>query len=276
MNITSIESRFAEMGARFKCVLQPPSSNIWIHGIGRTLPYAMDIGRDRHGACFELRVPENVKSSLEPLVSQADPHQRHLLLMIRVAGDNPHLDRFLCGHDEKDWFVASVPGGASTIRQAFTALQPDAVRQALNGSGLSARKQFKRRNEVFLRQGEWFFLPEPDLMVDEFLILRQEPISRGAGKPHVVSELYRTGGRSVYVCRKHPNGITGDAYRSLLRQNPSAAGWGWNLRKRDPRVYARGEVHHPDHASLELPIWHRVHPNTENKSLGRSFVAFID
>lgn len=264
------------MGARFRMVSLPTARTIWTRDQGRILPYVMDIGRDRRGAVFELRAPENLQPSLEIIVSQVERQQRHLLLMVRRSGDQPQVDRFLCGHDERDWFVAGVPGGASSIRQAMTALQPPAVRAALERGGVASNKRFLRKNAAFLRQGEWFFIPEPEFHVDESLILRDEPISRGMGKPHRVDELYRTGGRSVYVCNQHPNGLVPEAYRRLLRQNPAAAGWGWQLRKRDPRVYARGAVHHSDHATLVLPVWHRVYPNTENESRGQVFLGFID
>jgi hypothetical protein len=50
------------------------------------------------------------------------------------------------------------------------------------------------------RQGEWFFLPAPDLKVDARLILHNEPLVRGTGgKPHWAEFCYRTGGEAVYV-----------------------------------------------------------------------------
>jgi hypothetical protein len=147
---------------------------------------------------------------------------------------------------------------------------------ALLEKGVSPKRQFWRRNDAFLRQGEWFFVPEPSIQVDDELILRHEPIQRGVGKPHYVDELFRTGGAVVYVCSRHPNGLRPEAYHRLIRLDPQAAGWGWRLRKRDPRVYARGMVRHPDHATIVLPGWHRVYPNTEDKSIGRQFMAFID
>jgi len=37
--------------------------------------------------------------------------------------------KFLCGHDERHWFVAAVPGrGVSNVRTAMEALKPAAVR----------------------------------------------------------------------------------------------------------------------------------------------------
>ena len=122
--------------------------------------------------------------------------ERHLLLTVR---DGQQFDRFLCGHDEREWFVAAVPGGASSVRQAMDALQPHGVREALARSHVSSRKRYSRKNRAFRRQGEWFFVPEPSFVAAEKLVLRNEPLQRGGGKPHMVEQLYRTGGEEVYV-----------------------------------------------------------------------------
>jgi hypothetical protein len=91
-------------------------------------------------------------------VMQSEPKQRHLLLFVRKPGEKPQLDRFLCGHDEHEWFVAAVPGGASSVRQAMDALQPTGVRDALTRTHVSSRKRYARKNRAFRRQGEWFFV----------------------------------------------------------------------------------------------------------------------
>ena len=64
------------------------------------------------------------------------PADRHLLLMVREGGEKP---KFLCGHDERHWFVAAVPESApvGTVRAAKEALKPAEVRtrQARLGLG---------------------------------------------------------------------------------------------------------------------------------------------
>jgi hypothetical protein len=80
---------------------------------------------------------------------QSEPKQRHLLLLVRKAADKPRLDRFLCGHDEREWFVAAVPGRASSVRQAMDALQPEAVRVALASQRVSSEKRYRRKNRAF-------------------------------------------------------------------------------------------------------------------------------
>jgi hypothetical protein len=50
------------------------------------------------------------------------------------------------------------------------------------------------------------------------------------GKPHMCEELYREGGTTVYVCTRHPNGLTTEEYRKLLQKTPEAAKWSWQAR----------------------------------------------
>jgi hypothetical protein len=276
MNANNLESKFATMGARLK-VREIPSH--WRQGDRTWISprdFAVDIQRDTRGEFFELRVPTHLSDSLEVSVPQIEPKQRHLLLQVRKSGAETQLDRFLCGHDEREWFVAAVPGGASSVRQAMDALQPVGVREALSRGHVSSRKRYARKNRAFRRQGEWFFVPEPSLVVNEKLILRDEPLRRGAGKPHLVEEIFRSGGETVHVCDRHPNGLTTDEYRAIIQRNPNAIRWRWRVMSRNPGVYARGTVRHSDHATITLPFWHRVLMNTENQSRTMTHVAFLD
>jgi len=156
------------------------------------------------------------------------------------------------------------------------ALQPQDVRDSLASNPVSSRKRYARKNRAFRRQGEWFFVPAPSVVVNEKLILRDEPLSRGRGKPHLVEQLHRTGGELVYVCATHPAGIAEAEYRKLIRSNPNAARWHWSRMVRNAGVYARGTVRHSDHATITLPFWHRVLMNTESQSRTMAHVAFLD
>jgi hypothetical protein len=138
MNAIQLESKFAALGARMK-VREIPSR--WRQGDRSWVTpkdFAMDLRRDGHGQFFELRVPTHLRELLEVTVMQTLPEQRHLLLAVR---DGKQFDRFLCGHDEREWFVAAVPGGASSVRQAMDALQPQGVREALARNQVSSRKR---------------------------------------------------------------------------------------------------------------------------------------
>lgn len=268
MNTNHIQSSFAAMGARFKTQMTADNPR------GMPSGYALDIQRDCLGDYFELRVTRARSNALEVTVPQADKRDRHLLLFVRQPDGIP--DRFLCGHDERAWFVAAVPGGASSVLQAKEALKPALVQARQNHVELPNRLRNRRRNPAFLRQGEWFFVPEALGLVNDKFILRHEPIRRGAGKPHIVEELYRTGGELVHVCTRHPNGLTKQAYTKLIESRPWALRWGWRVMRRNMRVYARGTVRHPDHATISLPTWHRVMMNTETQTDAMQNVAFID
>ena len=50
------------------------------------------------------------------------------------------------------------------VETAKAALQPPMVGR--RGRALPRKRRFDRRNEAFLRQGEWFFVPAPELRVD--------------------------------------------------------------------------------------------------------------
>jgi hypothetical protein len=269
MNANHLESKFAMIGARFKISVVPSQR--------RSTDYAMDIQKDRQGQLFELRVPDPMRDSLDVNVLQTDKRDRHLLLFVRPADGKAA--RFLCGHDEREWFVAAVPGGASTVVQAKEALKPVAVRTRQNLLGVPTRLRNRRKNAAFRRQGEWFFVPasawnrDP---INEKFVLYNEPLRRGAGKPHIVEQLFRVAGELVYVCSKHPNGVTEMRYRQLLQNRPGAAQWGWQALRRNPRVYAKGRIRHSDHATITLPDWHRVVLNTETETETMRNVAFID
>ncbi len=239
--------------------------------------YAMDIAHDRHGAFFELRVPELLRGTIDLTVMQTEKHDRHLLLLVRKeTGKGEVKDRFLCGHDERDWFVAAVPGGASSVTQAKEALKPSIVRAAQARAGLNGRQRNTRANRAFRRQGEWFFVEEPDLVVDAKLVLRDEPLSRGRGsKPHMVAELYRTGGETVYVHQRYPQGVRVDDYQRSIQRSETQQSQ-WRIMRRNAGVYVRGTVRHADHQTITLHTWHRVTMNTEAETRTMANVAFLD
>ncbi len=268
MNTNSIANQFARMGARFRLVRpdQLPTRR-------RRTDYALDITSDADGQIFELQLSAEREEQLDVSVLQCEHRDRHLLLLVKTPEAK---DRFLCGHDEREWFVAAVPGGASSVAQAKIALQPADVRAAGDRAGLNARQRTRRHNRAFVRQGEWFFVPAPGLRVDEKLILRNEPMSRGGGKPHMVAELYRFGGERVWVCQRFPNGLLEGEYHRAVAEIPEAKLWKWQHRVRNAGVFVRGTVRHRDHATITLHEWHRVWMNTETATRQMANVAFLD
>jgi hypothetical protein len=268
MNSKTIAKQFVQMGARFRIVR--PENVRWPT---RRADYALDVASDKWGQLFEMQLSAQREAELDLNVLQCDRHDRHLLLLVKTPTAN---DRFLCGHDEREWFVAAVPGGASSVVQAKLALLPAQVREAADHARLNQGQRIRRHNRAFIRQGEWFFVPVPGLQVEKKLILKHEPIRRGGGKPHLVAEVFRTGGEVVYACSRYPNGIAEAEYKQLVAANQQASRWGWQRRVRDAAVYARGTVRHRDHATITLHEWHRVWMNTEHTTRTMANVAFLD
>jgi hypothetical protein len=268
MDTNLLDIKFSRIGARLK-VADRPARRSRTSGV-----ISLDVQADRKGEFFEIiRQPG---AEAEIAVLDVQPADRHLLLMVREGGKK---HKFLCGHDERHWFVAAVPESApvGTVRQAKEALKPAEVRVAQSHLGLRAEARNRRKNAAYRRQGEWFFLPAPDIHVDEKLILHHEPLRRGnGGKPHWCEFCYRTGGETVHVCSRRPNGLLGAEYRRLLEDRPEAKHWGWRVMSRNAEVYVRGRVRHADHRTVTLHGWHRVLMNTENQSRAMRNVAFLD
>ena len=163
------------------------------------------------------------------------------------------------------------------MQQAKEALKPAEVQTAQARKRLKGKARSRRKNAAYRRQGEWFFLPTADVAVDEKLILRHEPLRRGnGGKLHWAEFCYRTGGETVYVCSRHPNGVTAAQYQKIVAGNPKAKSWGWRSMQRNPGVYVKGRIRHPDHATIILHGWHQVLMNTEGQSKAMRNVAFLD
>ncbi|HEX7312502.1 MAG TPA: hypothetical protein VF297_01095 [Pyrinomonadaceae bacterium] len=267
MDTGLLADKFARMGARVQVreVVNEPFR--W-----RPRPPGIDIGTDDHGEFFDIRVGDEERVEYE--VADLQPDMRHLLLLARRDGVK---EKYLCGHDERHWFVCAVPGASvSGVRTALEALQPFDERWIARNIRRQ-KNRFRRRNEAFVRQGEWFFVPDPAVVVPEWLVHRNEPLSRGAGsKPHVCQFAYRTRGIGVWVCTRFPVGVTFEQYDNIVKRNPKARNWNWQLFLRGAGVFARGTVRHADHKTVTLDGWHRVFMNLEHNAPFAPRVAFLD
>jgi hypothetical protein len=165
-----------------------------------------------------------------------------------------------------------------TVLQAKEALKPSEVHVAQGREKLRSNARNRRKNSAYRRQGEWFFLPAVWMMhVDEKRVLRNEPLSRGNGsKPHWVDYCHRRGGETVYVCRRHPSGVSEKEFHEINTANPQARLWGWRTMRRDMQVFVRGRVRHADHRTIVLSGWHSVHMNTEGQAKSATNVRFLD
>lgn len=269
-----VEKQFEKIGARVH--IHPPAPpSIWHRRQRVQAPpgLRMDVRQDRHGEYFAITVDER-QTALAVL--DAQPRERHLLLLSRSIARGTK-EKFLCGHDERHWFVAAVPGpSAATVLTAMEALKPPVVREAQARHAVSAHRRNRRHNPAFVRQGEWFFVPAETFRADGDEILQREPIRRGRGKAHLVEYLVRTGGETVYVSYLAPNGLSQSEYQALLARRPAAKRTRWQVMRRNAGVFARGRVWHPDHRTVTLNGWHRVLPNTETEAPAMRNVAFLD
>lgn len=203
------------------------------------------------------------------------PKERHLLLMVRSG--KGEVSKYLMGHDERHWFVAAVPEllPVRNVADAMEALKPIRVKNRQKRLGVTAKDRNRRHQEAYIRQGEWFFMPAPQLTTAGCVSHCNEPIQRGRGKPHFCEELIRKDGYSVWVHGIHaPNGLTQAAFKKLPRKVRET--FGWSTAFVSDFVYARGYVRHQDHKTIHLKEWHRVLPNTENKARAFEHLKFLD
>jgi hypothetical protein len=266
MDTNLLDLKFTRIGARLKIADRPSRRSRLV----RTL--SLDVQTDRKGEFFEI-VPA---PEAEVSVLDVQPRDRHLLLLVR---DGNEKSKFLGGHDERHWFIAGIPESApvGTVRQAKEALKPTEVQTAQAQKGLRATVCSRRTNAAYVRQGEWFFLPAAEMVVDDNLVLQNEPLTRGnGGKPHWAEFCYRTGGETACVCSRHPNGVTEKEYKGILARDKKAKGWGWRVMRRNPQVFVKGRIRHADHATVTLHGWHRVLLNTETQAKAMRNVAFLD
>lgn len=260
----ALEKQFARIGATLVVRPMRPAP-VWRPNPRR---YDVNVLTDpKHGEHFVISATPDAP---EMRVLNTDPDDRHLVL--HIAGDKGG-ERFLCGHDERHWFAAAVGERVSTVRDAKRALLPKTLREA----GLLDRTISTRHNDTFKRQGEWFFVPVNAGLLKargEFgTILKDEPLLRNRNaKPHMCSEVVRFGGTPVVIYKGIEYTIASwDIFLASLRKNNGRlAGRVLNVVK-DPEVYVRGQVRHPDHATLVLHGWHRVHANAEMRSENLSF-----
>ncbi|MDR2116381.1 MAG: hypothetical protein LBP87_08365 [Planctomycetaceae bacterium] len=262
--MNTLVKKFEKMGARAK--FTEVNDSIWNRFSGRRVQQGvrMNIQHDKKGTFFNVVAT----SAAEITVLDVQPKDRHLLVMAKITNEETNeveKEKFLCGHDERDWFIARIPENrsVSNVLTAKEALKPNIVITAQELKKVGNKKKNRHRNKAFIRQGEWFFVPAPEIEPPEWMILRDEPMVRtNGGKPHTAEYLYRTGGTSVYISHEYPNGLSEENYRRLLlKQKISASSF--QVRRLNMEVYVKGRITHPDHKTVLLNGWHRVMPNTE-------------
>jgi hypothetical protein len=257
MNTDILQRHFAAIGARLKI----------------EAPYLgdprIDVLADSRGEHFAISFIGGTPRELE--VVDLDRPGKHLLLLAR----GEEKSKFLCGHDERHWFVAAVPEdvrGVTGVATAKAALQPALVQWSI--SRTRPKDRFTRRNAAYVRQGEWFFVPAPWIDPPGTQVIHNEALTRGLGKAHIIEKVFRAADELVYVSTGYERGLTEDEFDSLHRAVRTQRQWTQMMR--EPDVYASGAIRRPDHATVRLNGWHRVVMNTEQSARAMQHVVFLD
>ena len=183
--------------------------------------FEIDIRHSGDREFYQLQYP--LGDTIQAEAVDVKPRLRHLVLDV-TGWRLPISGRFLCGHDERHWFVASLPFSrrTMTVLGAMEALKPAVVLREQHRKGVRHRR-YRRKTAAYVRQGEWFFLPRPMMHVGDIGVIRNGELARPGGKPHRVEWLFRAGDKS----------------------------------------FVRGAISHPDHETIYLQVWHRVVQNNE-------------
>lgn len=244
--------------------------------------HTIDVQKDRSGKEVFILTASSA-SPVQVSVLNKDVPGRHVLLMVTPSGEmtlrekKARTHKYLCGHDERRFFVAEVDSSVTTVSSAKDALKPSVVHVAEEKQGVRKKSRHKHRNEAMIRQGEWFFLPMPDMEVPQREILKNEPMRRGRSRPHIAEECYRSGGERVYVSSAFPNGLTTREYETFKAKDPRAKNMVFTSMVRNARVYVRGRIYpadrkNSDHKTRNLTCWHLVVPNEERASKTQAFL----
>ena len=129
MDTNLLDKMFSRIGARLKVADRPARRASGV--------ISLDVQADRQGEFFEIARQHSAEAEIAVLDVQ--PTDRHLLLLVREGKEK---SKFLCGHDERHWFVAGIPEKApvGTVRQAKEALKP-AWKSSSNPGPLPRRKR---------------------------------------------------------------------------------------------------------------------------------------
>ena len=237
---------------------------------GRVRPQmSIDVTRAATGECFDIRLARQVQLA----VLDRRARERHLLLSARSGWSE---DRFLCGHDEQHWFVATIDHAADAqcVAAAKEALRPNLVARMQERR---QRGKHWRRGDVCFRQGEWFFIPCRHAPIAIEQIEHDAVLVRGpGGQPHQCQFMFRDGERE-YECPRYPKlAFFETEYQEILRTRRKAKQWKWRLLPFGGNLYVKGFVTHPDHSPLYLDVWCRVELNREARWTSLAHMNYRD
>ena len=247
MDTNLLDKMFSRIGARLKVADRPARRASGV--------ISLDVQADRKGEFFEIARQPGAEAEIAVLDVQ--PADRHLLLLVREGKEK---SKFLCGHDERHWFVAGIPEKApvGTVRQAKEALKPAEVQVAQARKGLRAKARNRRKNAAYRRQGEWFFMPVADMAVDEKLVLQERAAFPGQWQQAALGRVLLPDGRRDGLRllsspqRRHGGDIQGDRLWQLEGEGLGLAHDASKSRCLRPRPHPARRPRH-DHAARLAP-----------------------
>ncbi len=115
----NLKRHFARIGALLNVSVRPAIRRFWWTG---NIDFLIDVIQTPRGEAFDLTVDEEALPNLELHAVDVQPKQRHLLLLVkrRNAAAKWRKEKFLCGHDERHWFVAAVPDARGVANNGTT------------------------------------------------------------------------------------------------------------------------------------------------------------
>ena len=186
MGTEVLERRFAAIGARLNVVGPPAGAPRIDVRLGTRVASSSTSASPAAAAWSSWRSWTS---------SRAD---RHLLLLVR---DGDEKSKFLCGYDERHWFVAAVPEAARGVTRcrggeggAAAAGCPDGGR-----AGRGRRIPSAVATPLTSARASGSSSRRPTLDPPAAFVLRNEPLSRGRGTAHMIELAYRRGGQVVWV-----------------------------------------------------------------------------
>lgn len=150
---------------------------------------------------------------------------------------------YLLGVDERQLFIAELPKAVTSVAEAHRSLKSNTVTFAEGRAGGKT-----------LRQGEWFFVEATEE--------EKESISRAIknNKLSVVSK-----GNIGRLTGARPGGKAHIAQEAVVVGGGPRLAHDFSVRAR-PEVFVRGNISHPDHATVHLHQWRRVLKNAEKEN----------
>lgn len=245
MDKGQLRKEFERAGLAIR-ILERPERVVWPPGGQDVFTLSVAGSRSRGRVREEFRV---FPCRAQLKVLDLDSIRKQLVLMVREEEQEFHTRRAI-GHGR---FVDEAQRTSSGVRKYLVGLDERSyfvaelprtnvttvsqAREALKSDEVRKVEERKSPKTRAIRQGEWFFVPATREECDD--IERSLTLHLSGGIRRKIS---LGGGGKPHVADESFHG------------------------------FARGAIRHPDHRTVYLPGWHRVHRNAENRPSARLWI----